>query len=113
MNALCISGGATKIVGEFGVAEQIFQKFRPEYIAGVSAGAVLALALPTINWENECNCRSSKLMNTLLRMKSKDLWTVNPTNSKGGLSVKAVIRAITGFSSFGDMSSSVDNTIGY
>ena len=104
MNALCISGGATKIVGEFGVAEQIFSKFRPEYIAGVSAGAILALALPTIDWEKECNCKSSKLKNTLLKMKSKDLWTVNPTNSKGGLSIKAVIRAISGYSSFGDMS---------
>lgn len=104
MNALCISGGATKIVGQFGVAEQIFQKLRPAYIAGTSAGAILTLVLPTIDWSMDCDCKSSSVRMKLLNLKSKDFWQVNPINSHGGFSAGALIRAVAGYSSFGDMS---------
>jgi len=104
ISALSISGGAMGIVGQFGVTEQIFNRIKPEYFAGISAGSILALAMPTVDWNSTCECRTFNLKRALLGIRSCDIWSANPLNKKGGFSIIAVASILSGKPGLGDMS---------
>ena len=110
MNALVMSGGATKIVGQYGIVEQIYKDYKPEIIAGNSAGAILSFLLPTINWENGDDI---KIKDALLNLQPKNIWKINPSNSKGGMSFLALIRGAFGYPSLGNMSKMKDFLASY
>lgn len=96
MKSLIISGGGTKIVGQYATASLIYPHFKPDILAGTSAGAIIALLLPCVN---------SELANQkFLKLKPKDFWKVNPVTKNSNISVMGIIRAITSEESLGDMS---------
>lgn len=105
LKGLSIGGGALKISGEYGILKKIYPEYKPDYIAAVSAGAILAFVLPTLE-VRDYNLYGHFLTN----IKDKDLWKTKPLTKNGGFSASAVLRAIAGYSSFGDMSN-LKNTL--
>lgn len=96
MKSLIISGGGTKIVGQYAAASLIYPHFRPDILAGTSAGAIISLLLP---------CVDSNLANQkFLKLRPKDFWKVNPVTKNSNISIAGLIRAITSEESLGDMS---------
>lgn len=98
MKVLNISGGGTKIVGEYGSLEVLLveHKWKPDVVTGISAGAILALPaamglLPSIK-------------ETLLNLKPKDFFKVLPVRANGKLSFLAYCRLLLGKPSLGDFS---------
>lgn len=90
MKHLGISGGGTKIVGLFGVAEALMidQSFQPDIISGISAGAILSLPLAMGKWEE-----IHAILDTL---QTEDFFNKPPYNDRGRLTPGAILRAITG-----------------
>lgn len=103
MNALSISGGGFKISGQLGILETVFPKLKPQYIVGNSAGAILSLVLPTIDWSQQCHCDFEKVKQLAI-YKGDSVWRSKPLTKKGDISLSAILRLLTGKPSLGDMS---------
>lgn len=98
--AIVIAGGGTKICGEYAIASQIYEKLKPSILAGNSAGAIISLVLPTIDWKSNKN---KEIECALTELSLDDMFSVSPINNKGGVSTHGIIRAILGYSSFGEL----------
>jgi hypothetical protein len=87
MKALCISGGATKAIQLAIAAIETMKIHKPDIIAGVSAGAMIALPLALGMY--------SELLYEASHITPDDMFTVNPVK-KGNISMIGWIRAIQG-----------------
>lgn len=93
---LSISGGATKIAGLLGVAESLKDKgYRPEVIAGVSSGSIIAILYAT--------GLLSQVRTEILNMNLDTIFDIKPVNSKGKFTLRALWRLIQGKDSLGRM----------
>jgi len=103
LNVLSISGGGTKIIGQEKACQGIIRKygFKPDLIVGVSSGAVLSLPIAMGKWEE------LKTMMDSLSMKS--IFDKCPITKKNRVSVKGIIRALTGKPSLGTMKNLAEN----
>ena len=97
MKLLSVSVGGTKVGGLQSFASSVMTThgYTPTIITGVSAGAILALPL-ALGKHNEMEA-------ILTDLTLKDIFDVSPVKKKGGISVKAIMRAISGRNSFGKM----------
>lgn len=105
MKLLSISGGATKISGLCGAADSLMNQcgYKPDYIVGTSAGAILALPVAMELWE-------------MLREKTTtftldDIFSKSPMNEKGDITLRAKLRVLFGKESLG-VQDNLKTTIG-
>ena len=84
------SGGGTKIVGLYGVAEILSKKYRPQVVSGVSAGAVIALL-----WVTKTLHRIS-VRELILNLDLDTFFNQKPVTKKGKLSWRAYWNLIRG-----------------
>jgi len=94
-NLYNISGGATKIAGLLAKSERILVDFgyRPDVVTGVSAGAILSLPIVLGKWD--------EVRESVLNITPEKLFDVVPFKPNGKLTLKGVLRTITGKGSFG------------
>lgn len=92
------SGGGTKIAGLLGVAEEIYAKYRPSIVSGVSSGAVIAALCVT------SKIGTSKIRELILNMTPETFFRCPPQNKRGGLSWYAIKQLIKGKPNIGDQS---------
>jgi predicted acylesterase/phospholipase RssA len=94
MKLLSYSGGATRAVQLFANAEQLYLKgYKPDILAGVSAGAILALPIHLGLFETVKQETTS--------VDFKDMFKINPTTRKGSISFMGWLRMLTFRHSFG------------
>ena len=96
MKAISISGGSTKIVGLLGVVEGLLEQgIQPNIVAGVSAGALLAvptaLGLPYIKKSKEI----------LFKLTLDDIFSIKPVNENNQIRFFAALRLFFGKLSLG------------
>lgn len=87
MKAICISGGATKAIQLAIASIETMKIHKPDVIAGVSAGAMIALPL-ALGMYDELIYEASNIT-------PDDMFTVNPVR-KGKISIIGWIRAVQG-----------------
>lgn len=107
-NLYNISGGATKIAGLLAKSERILLDFnyRPDVVTGVSAGAILSLPMVLGKWD--------ELRETVLNITPEKLFDKVPFKQNGKLTLRGIMRTITGKGSFGTQNSlftMISNTI--
>ena len=95
MRSLCLSGGSTKIAMLAGAAVAIlkYKKYKPTYIIGVSAGAILTvpLAMEMYNTVNKY----------VKNFDLNDIFTKHPVDKKGKVTLSALWRVLRGKESLG------------
>lgn len=96
MKALAISGGSTKISFLAGTAIELMKLNDYDIITGISAGSIISILLAIKHYDI--------LETSILTATEDDFFKVKPVNSHGKLTIKAVIRAITGKHSLGKYS---------
>jgi predicted acylesterase/phospholipase RssA len=91
LNTLNISGGATKITGLAGAAKQLVKEkgFKPDVIAGVSAGSILCVIIALELWDEMDKLVTSFTLD--------DIFDKKPVNNKGNITIGAFFRLIWGF----------------
>jgi len=89
MKHLGISGGGTKIGGLFGAAEVLMQEkgFQPDYISGISAGAILSVPLAMRKFD--------VVRKLVLNISLKDFFSQKPVTKKGNFNIPRVVQNIT------------------
>jgi len=95
MRSLCLSGASTKIPMLAGAAIAVckYKKYRPTYILGTSAGAIISLPLALGLYEDiEYYTKNFTLDN---------IFGKKPVNEKGAITFSAIKRLITGKESLG------------
>lgn len=99
---LSISGGATKISGLFGAAEVLMSDYgiMPNYISGISAGAILSLPLALGKYE--------QIREQVTSIDLSDFFSQPPVNERGGISFWSVWNVITGRNYLGRMDNLYD-----
>jgi hypothetical protein len=94
-DAIALSGSSTKIQFHLGVAHELTNLgFDPKYLNGCSGGAIVQLFMSIKKFDK-------KTIDVFLDVKSSDVFNIEPMNSKGKLTLKAKLRAITGKGSLG------------
>lgn len=104
IKTLNLSGGSLKIAGHLGVCETLLKTYKPNVLSGTSAGALMCLLIPNVDWDdiNDPNLKLYK--NTILNITPDYIWNLKPVNKNGSITIPAAFRVITGASSLGDMS---------
>jgi predicted acylesterase/phospholipase RssA len=93
MKALSISGGSTKILGFYGLLEDL--EYNPDIIIGVSAGAILSLPIA-------CNkLKSETFRNILFNLKYSHFFDKSPVKENGEFRWTSLLRIIMGKKSLG------------
>jgi predicted acylesterase/phospholipase RssA len=96
MKLLSLSGGATKIPGLFGCTEAVLARgWQPDIWAGVSSGALTA-AIFGIGVAEQARP-------LILDMSLDTIFDRKPVNEKGGFTLQALWRILTGAPSLGSM----------
>lgn len=93
MKGLAISGGSTKISFLCGAAIELMKQNNYDIITGISAGAIICLLLGIKNYDT--------LKISVTESTTKDLFTVQPTKDNGKISLRAILRVISGKKSLG------------
>lgn len=88
MKLLNISGGATKAIQLAVASIEVYKRWKPDIIAGVSAGAIIALPLALGMFD--------LLIQESLDIKPDEMFKVRPTNKKGKITLHGWMRAISG-----------------
>lgn len=104
MKGLSLSGGSTKIAGIAGAAISICKEgyYKPDYITGISAGAILALPI-ALGLYNE-------IEQVVINLKPSDIFSIEPLNKRGFPTFKAITRLLRGKESLGKQDALI-NTI--
>ncbi|WP_306642574.1 patatin-like phospholipase family protein [Sanyastnella coralliicola] len=105
MKALFLPGGGTKIAGILGAAECVVKrhKFKPDVVAGLSAGAILT---PVVALD-----RFEKAKEVIFDLKVKDFFECPPVKDNGKMTATAVYRGLRGKHSLGIMGSAFEKTL--
>jgi len=95
MKGLSLSGASTKIPLLAGAATILCNNldYKPDYIVGTSAGSILAVPLALGLY--------AQVEDFVLGFNLDDIFDIKPVNSKGGITLRAILRAITGKESLG------------
>lgn len=93
MKALSISGGSTKISFLAGSAIELMKENDYDIITGISAGAIICLLLGIKNYPT--------LKLSVTDSTDDDLFDLKPTKDNGNISIRALLRVISGKESLG------------
>ena len=86
-NLLCISGGSTKAIQLAIAAIEVRKKWKPTVIAGLSAGAIIALPLELGMYDS--------LINEAVDIEPHEMFKVRPTKN-GKITLRGWLRALGG-----------------
>lgn len=105
MKLLSISGGATKISGLAGAADELINQlnYKPDLIVGTSAGSILALPIAMGYWPI--------IRKEATQFKLCDIFTVPPMNENGKITCRGKLRVALGEVSLGKQGKLIE-TIG-
>lgn len=94
MDALFISGGATRFAGLVSAAIECYKHgYLPKIIAGTSSGALMSLPLALGKFDT--------ILQASINVERDDFFDISPTTNKGKISWCGVFRALFGYYSFG------------
>jgi predicted acylesterase/phospholipase RssA len=95
MKGLSLSGASTKIPAVAGAAITILKDkgYKPDIITGVSAGSILAVPLAMGLYDDIRRVSTTFTMD--------DIFDIKPVDKKGNISIRAILRALTGEESLG------------
>lgn len=96
MKGLSLSGGSTKIAGIAGAAIEICKRhnYKPDYITGISAGAILAVPLALGLYDD--------IRYITQNLTLSDVFSIKPVTKKGKVSFRGIMRLIRGKESLGE-----------
>jgi predicted acylesterase/phospholipase RssA len=94
MKLLSFSGGATKLAGLAAHGSKILEFYKPDVIAGISAGSLILLPM-LLN-------KHRKLKEVSTNLKFTDIFDKVPVNEQGNITLKGYFRGLT-TGSFGSM----------
>lgn len=94
---LSISGGATKISGLFGAVEVLTLDYgiKPDYVSGISAGAILALPLVL--------GKHDRIREQVTSIELSDFFSQSPVSKRGGISFWSIWNVLRGRNYLGRM----------
>lgn len=106
MKGLSLSGGSTKIAGIAGSALNICEthRYKPDYITGISAGAILALPLALGLYD--------EIRHIVQTLEPSDVFSVKPLSDSGAPTFRASARLICGKQSLGKQENLIDTIKG-
>jgi predicted acylesterase/phospholipase RssA len=86
MKILNISGGGTKIIGEFGAAEALYEEhgWKADVITGISAGAIIALPIAMGKF--------AETKELLMKLKYSHFFKHVPVKKDGSLRIWSIVR---------------------